>query len=113
MPPKKLEVVHTVANQIKKIREEKHLTQIDLAKLAGISQATLSLLEMGKIKITLEICLSLAEGLGCSLDYLLGRERMTAGSPTDQLLKAFEQMDKLSQGLFVGFAKMHVDAKVV
>lgn len=112
MPATKLDhkqQTFTIANRIKIIRETKRITQIDLAKAADMSQATLSLLEMGKIKVTLENVMSLAGALGCSVDYLLGREKAATGSTTEQMLMSFERLNPVSQALAVRIVNLMLE----
>lgn len=54
---------------VKKIREERGLSQDDLAKKANVSRATISGLESGRIAVTTTATLrKLAKGLGVSID---------------------------------------------
>lgn len=97
-----------VSNQIKTIREAKNISQMDLAAAAGMSQATVSLLEVGKKKISLEIAIRLADALSCSIDYLLCRNT-TPNSPVGQLLAAYERLDIPRQKMFSEFVQRHAE----
>lgn len=60
---------------IAEIRKNKKMTQQDLAKKAGISRVTLSLLETGKQKGTsTKTILAIAKALGVSVDALFFEE---------------------------------------
>ncbi len=54
---------------VKKIREQKNLTQHELAKRSGVKQSAISMIESGERKnpgiLTLE---AIAFGLGCTLN---------------------------------------------
>lgn len=61
-----------VGSIIKKKREEMNLSQNQLAKRAGISQAALSSLEAETTKPNIETVFLLAKALNCSVPELLG-----------------------------------------
>lgn len=75
-----------VGQRVRERRKQAGLTQMEVAKRAGIIQGDLSLLERGKKRaLWAETFVRLADTLGCSLDYLLGRtddpEPMPAHNP--------------------------------
>ena len=58
---------------LKRLRLKKNMRQIDLAKVSGISQETISLLERGKHQNPeTETILRLSHGLGITPNELLG-----------------------------------------
>jgi hypothetical protein len=57
-------------NKLKKLREEKGLTQIGIQMLTGIDQSDYSKIESGKRNMSFEQCKRLALVLGTSMDYL-------------------------------------------
>jgi transcriptional regulator with XRE-family HTH domain len=59
------------SNRIAKLREEKRLSQHELAKLAGMHWLTLSQLETGKSKLTKRRISQLASALNVSASYLI------------------------------------------
>ena len=62
-------------SQLRKLRENKNLTQEELAKLVGVSLKTISRYEMGESKPRYrKIYDKLAEVLGTSHDYLVTDE---------------------------------------
>ncbi|MBE6784519.1 MAG: helix-turn-helix transcriptional regulator [Ruminococcaceae bacterium] len=61
-------------NRIRDLREDKDLTQSDVAKATGIDQKTLSNYETGKTNPDSYVIIKLAEFFDVSADYLLGRE---------------------------------------
>lgn len=60
-----------VGENIRRIREEKKLTQVCVAKQVGISQAMLCQIERGTKNPSLQIGKGIADVLGCDLDSLL------------------------------------------
>lgn len=68
-------------NRIREIRKAQGLKQDALARAAGVTQPTVSDWENGKIALTNESAIRLAEYLGVSLDYLLGRTATPETSP--------------------------------
>lgn len=59
--------------RIKDLREDKDVTQKELAKALNISQRAYSHYENGTRKIPFDILIMLADYHGCSIDYLLSR----------------------------------------
>lgn len=59
---------------LKELRQERNLSQRDLAKQTGISQQALSLWEQNKRTPNMDDCIILADFYGISLDELVGRE---------------------------------------
>ena len=60
-----------VGENIRRIREEKKLTQICVAEQVGISQAMLCQIERGTKNPSLQIGKEIADALGCELNNLL------------------------------------------
>ena len=60
-----------VGEHIRSIREEKSLTQVWVAKQAGISQAMLCQIERGTKNPSLQVAKIISEVMGCSLDDLI------------------------------------------
>ncbi len=58
--------------RIKDIREDKELTQAEIAKMLNTSQTNYSKYELGKINIPIETLKRLSLILDTSIDYLLG-----------------------------------------
>tara|TARA_R110002020_G_scaffold190462_4_gene389960 strand:+ start:3099 stop:3314 length:216 start_codon:yes stop_codon:yes gene_type:complete len=58
-------------NRVREIREERGISQHELARLAGVSQPFLSLLENGKTGGSLDTWKMLAVSLGTTIDDLL------------------------------------------
>lgn len=62
----------TLGNRIKNYRVERGMTQIELAKKAGLSQGYLSDLEKNRFNPTTPIIIGIAVALDVSVDGLLG-----------------------------------------
>lgn len=61
-------------NKLRDLREDRDLTQEDVAKLIGIDQRTLSNYENGRTNPDSFVIVKLADFYGVSADYLIGRE---------------------------------------
>lgn len=59
--------------RLKDLREDKDLTQSDIAKILNIQQTVYSRYERGVQNIPLEYLLKLADFYNASTDYILGR----------------------------------------
>lgn len=57
--------------RIREIREDKDLTQSDIAKILNVSQVAYSFYEIGKRQIPIELLIKLAKYYNTSTDYLL------------------------------------------
>lgn len=62
---------------LRRLRGERHLSQVDLARLAGVSASAISQAEAGHRGLSLDTLLTLSEGLGVGLDELLVNEPVT------------------------------------
>ncbi len=63
--------VQKLAENLKRIRTEKHISQGDIVKTTGIDKAMISNIENGKTNPTLATITKLAKALGVSADELL------------------------------------------
>ena len=59
--------------RIRNLREDRDLTQTDIAKHLGMSQTGYSKYETGENDIPTQILIKLADYYNTSVDYLLGR----------------------------------------
>jgi transcriptional regulator with XRE-family HTH domain len=73
-----LEVLYVFADCLTRLRQEKGLTQTELAELVSISRSALSLYELGKREPDFKTLEKLADFFGVSIDYLLGRTSIQA-----------------------------------
>ena len=65
-------LVMNVYERIRALREDKDLSQSDIAKMLNISQSTYSRYENGNLDIPTEILISLSKYYNVSVDYILG-----------------------------------------
>ena len=59
-------------SRIKDLREDKDLTQSDIAKILNVSQVAYSYYELGKRQLPIDLLIKLAKFYNTSTDYLLG-----------------------------------------
>ena len=59
--------------RIKELREEKNISQLELAKKLNLTQQSISLYEKGDREPSIEVLKSIANFFNVSLDYLLGK----------------------------------------
>lgn len=57
--------------RIREIREDRDLTQSDIAKILNVSQVAYSFYEIGKRQLPIELLIKLAKYYNTSTDYLL------------------------------------------
>lgn len=67
-----------VADRIKTLREQKQMTQTELAKRLGITRSGVNAWEMGISVPSTQYIVELANIFGVSADYLLGRKEGSA-----------------------------------
>lgn len=60
------------AERIKQLREDKEITQKELAKIIHVSEDSVSLYERGLVHPSIQILIELANFFGVSIEYLLG-----------------------------------------
>ncbi|WP_217140769.1 helix-turn-helix domain-containing protein [Streptomyces sp. AC627_RSS907] len=66
------EVLRTVGGRLRTLRQQRHATLDDISARSGISPSTLSRLESGQRRYTLDLLLPLAAAYGLPLDELVG-----------------------------------------
>ncbi|MFE7135586.1 helix-turn-helix domain-containing protein [Streptomyces sp. NPDC057638] len=75
MDPDQRDVLAAVGPRLRALRRERGITLADLALTTGVSQSTLSRLESGQRRATLELLLPLARVYDVPLDDLVGAPR--------------------------------------
>ena len=76
-------------NRIRQLREERRMTQEQLAKAAGISKGFLSDVENNNKNISAQSLLRIANTLGASVDYLLRGEGISPAN-TEPVMIPYE-----------------------
>mgnify|MGYP002799344249 CR=1 FL=1 len=64
-----------IGDNIKLLRSEKGLKQSELAEILKTTQSTISKYECNEVEPDIDSLVKLSDFFGCSVDYLLGRER--------------------------------------
>ena len=82
-----------IARRLKEIRLQRGMTQPELSEVLCVTQSLISQYEAGTTTITLSVLIDLCDALGCSVDYLLGREvEYDKTTLRGQLFKGFEKL---------------------
>lgn len=110
--------------RIRELREEKCLSQENLAKLIGTSQRNISRWENLENEPTISFLVKLADLFKVSLDYITEREDdfgniVVPGQSTDQLpndeqrlLQAYRKLDKLDKEKLIDDAEYFANRSV-
>lgn len=101
-----------VARRVAKVRKQKGLTQHDLAEAMGCTQGLISQYEAGQSNLSLSILIDICDVLGCSIDYLLGREVMYDTSLRGRILKALEGLPESKQRMIVTMVEAAAEFEV-
>lgn len=64
-----------IENQIKKFRNQKDITQADLASEVGVSRQTINAIETGKYDPSLELALKIADYFEIKVEELFSLEK--------------------------------------
>lgn len=99
--------------------EKRNIKQSDLSKATGISTGNISDWKKGKSFPSAEKLVLIADFLGCSTDYLLGRiEKSTAPTNSSKidaqkskLLSNYDKLNDEGQNKLVGYSEDLVDTK--
>lgn len=106
-------------DNLRKIREEKNLTQENLSIKLGVTQKSISLYENGEASPSIEVFIKLCDILNVSADYLLDRTdiRYTAKEVTNlslspeelELIEYFRKLSPMKKikalGLVIGMTE--------
>lgn len=92
--------------KIKELRQEKKISQYELAKFLNVSQVTYGRYELGICEPTIDTLCKLADFYHVTLDYLVGREFSNdAGYLTDDetiLLQQYRAMKPQNKAKYLG-----------
>lgn len=109
------------ASNLKELRTSRHLSQEDLAKLAGLRQSNISAWELGRSLPLPDGLCALANALECSVDYLLGRERedgiiVVKGQQRESVIPAeleniYIKLDSMHRNILIGIARNVLEAQ--
>lgn len=95
-------------DRLRKIREDKGLSQGELASATGLQPSAVSHFEAGRRSPSFDNLAKLADALGVSIDFLLGRpaDASLAGPEMEELFRHAEKMSKSHLGILTDFAKV-------
>ena len=101
-------MTESFGEHLRKEREAKGLSQIELAEKAGLQPSAISHFELGRRSPSFDNLRRLADALNVTIDYLVGRqtEPQTAGPAAEQLFRDFEKMSAQDQETVSSFARM-------
>lgn len=88
-----------LAARVVKIRKERGITQVELAKILGVTQSMVSRIEKGELRLNGEVIVKLAKLFKISADELLGLKPVKNDQPVinRRWLRRFKKIDKLSK----------------
>lgn len=95
--------------RLRSLREEKKITQKELAKLFKIAESTVSMYERGEREPNFEIVNKIANFFNVSTDYLLGRT--DDPTPPRKSKDPFSDLPKDAQIFFKDFDKLSDEDK--
>ncbi len=100
--------MNTFPEILRKTRQERGLSQADLAVKCGLQPSAISHFEAGRRSPSFDNLRRLADALNVTIDYLLGRQPapQTAGPAAEQLFRDFEQMSADDQETLTRMAQM-------
>ena len=64
----------TIRNRVRELREDRGLSQSELARLTGVTRQTINAIERGDYNPTIKLCLAICRTLGRTLDELFWEE---------------------------------------
>lgn len=95
------------AERLKAAREAKKMSQAGLAKASGLQPSHVSHFETGRRAPSAENLRGLADALGVTTDYLLGRQTRQgiAGPRLDQVVTSAERLSDADLDVLAAFAE--------
>lgn len=100
-------------DRLKEIREERGLSQADLAEKSGLQTSAISHFETGRRSPSFDNLKRLADALGSSIDALLDRklETTAAGPLAEQVFRDFAKMTSSDQESLAKMAAILAEKK--
>ncbi len=83
-----------IGKQLKELREQRHLTQLELAQSLRITRSALSLYELDKRDPDTTLLTQIADFFNVSTDYLLGRNKTSENKA--KVSPSFEDIELLN-----------------
>lgn len=103
-------------DRVRQLREAKNLTQEALAKLVGISQPSIAMIERGQTKtLAAKTLMGLAKALGEDAEYIRTGRRAAGRSSNDsahiELVSLFNSLTPENRYLWLGIGRQFVQAQ--
>ncbi len=109
------------ASRLKTIRKDHSMTQQELADKSGLSRSSINTWESGRSLPLPDGLCALANALGCSTDYLLGRERedgiiVVNGQQQESIIpkeleNIYIKLDSMHRNILIGIARNVLEAQ--
>jgi len=99
LPPLKLATTESIGERLSRLRKERGLTQVELAKKIGLTQALITSYECERLRLHAEMLSRFAVALGVSADVILGLPKGKEDSvePPKISLKFVRRMQKIEE----------------
>ena len=103
-----------LGDRIRTLREEQRLSQLELAKILGIGNTTLSQYESNQRTPSDEIKIKIADYFNVSIDYLLGQTNVKKPKGSTRLPEAFNSPEDamhflLEQNTIMGYGGFDIN----
>lgn len=88
-----------IGERLRTLRQQRRITQVELARMLGTHQASVSQVERGIRGLTLQQAVKLARALRVSPDKLLGIGKLNGGPPeprNEKLMRRIRRIEQLS-----------------
>jgi transcriptional regulator with XRE-family HTH domain len=91
-------MIMKIGEKIKKLRQDKNLSQADLGQIIGVHEKHISRYERGISQLSVENLRKMAEVFGVSVDYLIGEiSDSNVGAEDKELQSYFEEVNQLGE----------------
>lgn len=100
-----------VARRVAEVRKQKGMNQFDLAEDIGCTQGLISQYEAGQANLSLSTLIDICDSLGCSVDYLLGRDVVYDTSLKGRMQKSLEVLPSDKQTMVLSMVEGAAEAQ--
>jgi len=92
---------------LKELREQRKITQQQLADLLQIPRTTLAHYESGRNEMSYDLLCRSADYFNVSVDFLLGREQLFSDArvPYPEIIELYNQMSDSEKQILLGYAR--------
>ncbi len=96
-----------IGQRIRKIRNEKKMTQEYIANAVNVNVSHISNIETNKVKVSLTLLVHICNVLDTTIDYILENEYFSFDSVIErELIHIFKDMEKEKQEMLLRIAKI-------